>query len=282
MRNCAPLLRMVSTRVYFGGAEPVCGAAAAQFGPDHMPLRDSEAIVLRTYPLGDADRLVSLYTRAYGRLRGVAQGARRPKSRFGAALEPLTYLRVWFYEKETRDLVRIRQCEILESFLEVQRDYRAGLAMALAAEITDVVLPEREPQDPAFRLLLHTVRGIRSVKRPELALGYFLVWTMRLAGWLPELDRCAACRREAAREPFYWSASVPGLYCGQCRRVGMHALSAETLSAARRMLTAPLAQIAADANSPRVIPEFEAYFLDMIEHHAERRLAARRFYEETR
>jgi len=248
-----------------------------------MPLRDSEAIVLRTYPLGDADRLVSLLTRSFGRLHGVAQGARRPKSRFGAALEPLTYLRVWYYEKETRELVRLRQCEILESFLDVQQDYRCGLALALAAEITELVLPEREPQDSAFRLLLHVARGIKQARAAGLALGYFLVWTMRLAGWLPELDRCTACRREASQQPLYWSRSVVGLYCAQCRRLGMLPLAPETLSAARRMLSAPLGELAAaGANSPRVSPEFEAYFLDMIEHHTEKRLASRRLYEETR
>jgi len=257
--------------------------AARRRAGHSMPLRDSEAIVLRTYPLGDADRLVSLLTRAYGRLRGVAQGARRPKSRYGASLEPLTYLRVWFYEKETRELVRLGQCELLESFLDVQQDYRCGLALALAAEITELVLPEREPQDSAFRLLLHVARGIKQTRRAELALGYFLVWTMRLAGWLPELDRCAACRREAGREPLCWSRSATGLYCAQCRRLGMVPLSPETLSAARRMLTAPLGQLAAAGeNSPHVSPEFEAYFLDMMEHHAEKRLAARRLYEETR
>ncbi|HKO04668.1 MAG TPA: DNA repair protein RecO [Candidatus Acidoferrales bacterium] len=248
-----------------------------------MPLRDSEAIVLRTYPLGDADRLVSLLTRAYGRLRGVAQGARRPKSRYGASLEPLTYLRVWFYEKETRELVRLGQCEIIESFLDVQQDYRSGLALALAAEITELVLPEREPQDSAFRLLLHVVRGIKQARRADLALGYFLVWTMRLAGWLPELDRCSSCRREAGQQTLFWSRSATGLYCAQCRRLGMVPLSLETLSAARRMLAAPLGELAAaGANSPRVTAEFEAYFLDMIEHHAEKRLTSRRFYEETR
>jgi DNA repair protein RecO (recombination protein O) len=269
-----------------------------------MPLRDSEAIILRTYPLGDADRLVSLLTRAHGRLRGVAQGARRPKSRFGASLEPLTYLRLWFYERENRDLVRIRQCEIIESFLGVQQDYRCGLALSLAAEISEAVLPEREPQDAAFRLLLHVARGIRQTGRADLSLGYFLVWTIRLAGWLPDLDRCSSCGRSgshgqrlpdrgpvpsvtppsqpSAQEPLYWSASQPGLYCGQCRHPGMHTLSSETLSSARRILAASLSQLAADANSPRVSPEFEAYFLDMIEHHIERRLAARRLYEETR
>lgn len=247
-----------------------------------MPLHDSEAIVLRTYPLGDADRLVSLLTRTYGRLRGVAQGARRPKSRFGAALEPLTYLRVFYYERETRELVRIRQCDIFESFLDAHQDYRSSLALSLVAEITEAVLPEREPQDAAFRLLLHVARGIRQTRQPDLALGYFLVWSMRLAGWLPDLDRCSGCRREAAAQPLYWSASQTGLYCALCRRPGMHTVSFDTLSAARRILSAPLGELAADANSPRITPEFEAYFLDMIEHHIERRLSSRRLYEETR
>jgi DNA repair protein RecO (recombination protein O) len=247
-----------------------------------MPLQDSEAIVLRTYPLGDADRLVSLLTRDHGRLRGVAQGARRPKSRFGASLEPLTYLRITYYERETRELIRISQCDILESFLDVQQDYRCGLAAALTAEITEAVLPEREAQDAAFRLLLHVARGLRQTRQAALPLGYFLVWTMRLAGWLPDLDCCSGCRREAARQPLYWSLSQPGLFCGLCRRPGMHTLSADTLAAARCILTAPLSQLAADANSPRITPEFEAYFLDMIEHQIERRLASRRLYEETR
>lgn len=249
-----------------------------------MPLHDSEAIVLRTYPLGDADRIVSFLTRGYGRLRGVAQGARRPKSRFGAALEPLTYLRLWFYERETRDLVRIGQCEILESFLDVHSDYRCSVVMSLVAEITDAVLPEREPQDAAFRLLLHVARGIRETRQASLALGYFLVWTLRLAGWLPDLEHCAGSHGEgfSDRGPSFWSASHHGLFCAQCRRPGMHSLSPETLASARRMLTAPLNELARDANSPRVSPEFEAYFLDMIEHNIERRLASRRLYEETR
>jgi DNA repair protein RecO (recombination protein O) len=212
----------------------------------------------------------------------VAQGARRPKSRYGASLEPLTHLRVWFYEKETRDLVRIGQCEIIESFLDVQNDYRSGLAISLAAEITEAMLPEREQQDPAFRLLLHVSRGFRDPKARGLALAYFLVWTLRLGGWLPELDRCTNCRRDAAGEPLYGTAFGPGLVCAQCRKPGMQALSQETLSTARLMLSGSLEKIAAREKSPRVTPEFEAYFLDMIEHQADKRLAARRLYEETR
>ncbi|HUK52171.1 MAG TPA: DNA repair protein RecO [Candidatus Binatia bacterium] len=249
-----------------------------------MPLRDSEAIVLRTYPLGDADRLVSLFTRAHGRLKGVAQGARRPKSRFGATLEPLTHLRVWFYERETRELVRIRQCELVESFLDVQQDYRAGLALALMAEITEAVIPEREAQDSAFRLLLHVAHNLK--QNPgglaDLSLAYFLVWTMRLAGWLPDLDRCAGCGRDTSAQTVYWSTSVPGLHCAKCRRLGMKSLAPETTAAARRMLGGPIGQIAAESNPHQVTPEFVGYFLDLIEYYAERRLSARRMFEETR
>jgi DNA repair protein RecO (recombination protein O) len=113
-----------------------------------------------------------------------------------------------------------------------------------------------------------------------LALGYFLVWTIRLAGWLPELDRCADCRRPAGDERLYWSLGLPGLYCAQCRRPGMHALSAVTLAAARRMLGAPLHQLAEEENPPVVSREFLAYFLGLIERHTERKLATRRLIEE--
>jgi DNA repair protein RecO (recombination protein O) len=70
-----------------------------------MPIRESEALVLHSYPLGEADRLVSFLSRNMGRVRGVAAGARRTKSRFGSTLERLSYIRIWFFERETRDLV---------------------------------------------------------------------------------------------------------------------------------------------------------------------------------
>ena len=100
-----------------------------------MPLKESEAIILRSYPLGEGDRLVSFLSRSTGRLRGVARGARRPKSRFGSTLEPLSHIRIWFYERETRDLVRINQCELIRSFLATQRDYAAGLGLKRADQL---------------------------------------------------------------------------------------------------------------------------------------------------
>ena len=80
-----------------------------------MPLLESDAIILKTYPLGEADRIVAFFSREHGKVRGVANGARKMKNRFGASLEPLTHARIQFFEKENRDLVRIQSAEILDS-----------------------------------------------------------------------------------------------------------------------------------------------------------------------
>jgi DNA repair protein RecO (recombination protein O) len=87
-----------------------------------MPVHESEAIILQSYALGEADRLVSFLSRTMGRMRGVAAGARKPKSRFGSTLERLSHVRIWYFERETRELVRISQCEMIESFLDALGD----------------------------------------------------------------------------------------------------------------------------------------------------------------
>jgi len=244
-----------------------------------MPLRESEAIVLRSYPLGEADRLVSFLSRSVGRLRGVARGARRPRSRFGSTLEPLSHIRIWFFERETRELVRINQSELIESFLEVQRDYAAGVALALVSEVTEAVLPEREPADAAFRLVLVTARALRQIAKVALPLAYFNLWTVRLGGWLPPLDRCARCGRELGGQTAYGSAMHAGLACRECRQPGMRAISVEGLALARRMLAEKLEQLAEQDWPTAPLNELNAYLLDLIEHQIERKLASRKLLE---
>ena len=244
-----------------------------------MPLRESEAIVLRSFPLGEADRLVSFLGRTTGRLRGVARGARRPKSRFGSTLEPLSHIRIWFYERETRELVRINQCELIESFLEAQRDYSVGLALALVSEVTEAVLPEREPADASFRLVLLTARAIQQQGRSGLPLAYFNLWTVRLGGWLPPLDRCSRCGRELGAEGAFGSPFQPGLACSDCRLPAMRAISAPGLALARRMLAEKLDRLTEQDWPAAPLDELNAYLLDLIEHQIERKLHARRLLE---
>src|SRR6516164_812840 len=112
-----------------------------------MPLKQSEAIVLRTYPLRESDLLVTLFTRAEGKLKGVARAAKKSKRRFGGALEPLTLVRVYYDEREGQELVRLDSCDILESPLSQTVDYARIVALEHVAEMLDELLPDREAND---------------------------------------------------------------------------------------------------------------------------------------
>jgi DNA repair protein RecO (recombination protein O) len=244
-----------------------------------MPERETEAIILRCYPLGEADRLVSFLGRTTGRLRGVATGARRPKSRFGSTLEPLSHIRMWFYERETRELVRIQQCELIQSFLEVQRDYNLSLGLAAVSEIAEGLLPEREPAEAAFRLVLVTAREIGRHARIALPLAYFNLWMMRLGGWLPQLDRCAGCGRGLGAEAAYASPFFSGLACANCRTAGMRGMSGPGLALARRMLAEKLERLAEEEWPASQVGELNGYLFDLVEHHLERKLTTRRLID---
>jgi DNA repair protein RecO (recombination protein O) len=244
-----------------------------------MPVRESEAIVLQSYPMGEGDRLVSFFSRSMGRVRGVAAGARRTKSRFGSTLERLSHVRIWYFEREGRDLVRINQCELMESFLDAFRDYASSVALALICEITETVLPDREPSDAAFRLLLLSAQTIKRTAKVDLALAYFSIWMMRLGGWLPALDHCGRCGKELGAAPAFVSPGQAGLICADCKLPGMRPLPATAIAAGRRMLAGRLEQLTTESWTASPLRDLNNYLLDLIEHHIERKLVARRMLE---
>lgn len=244
-----------------------------------MPLKESEAIVLRTYPLGEGDRLVSFLDRQAGRVRGVARGARLTKNRFGSTLEILAYIRIWYFERETRELVRINQCELIESFMDVQRDYFSAVAMALVSEITDSVLGEREAADAQFRLILLTARAIRTHGPSPAVMAYFCLWTARLSGWLGSLDRCSRCGRALKNETAFHSPSHAEIVCADCREDWMKPISKEALSIGRTILTGTLERFLKEKPQTKSASEILSYALDVLEHHIEKKLISRETFE---
>ena len=130
-----------------------------------MPARVSEALVLRTYPLQEADLVVSFLTRDQGKLRGVAKRARRPKSAFGAGLERLSHVRMAYFQRETRELVNLDSCELIRSQFGLVSDYWAGVALDYFAEVTEQLLPPAEPNEKFFRLLLAVLDSLATAAR---------------------------------------------------------------------------------------------------------------------
>src|SRR5437899_7860301 len=119
-----------------------------------MAIKESEALVLRTYPFREPDLLVTLFTRVEGKVRGVARAAKKSRRRFGGALEPLTYIKVAYEDRERQELARLDACEVLESPLTTEVSYPRAVALGHVAELLDELLPDREANDAVFRLAL--------------------------------------------------------------------------------------------------------------------------------
>src|SRR2546428_2696701 len=159
-----------------------------------MPARVSEAIVLRTYPLKEADLVVSFLTRDQGKLRGVARRARRPKGGFGASLERLSHGNIFYFQRETRELVNLDACELIHSHFGLHGDYTVSVALDFIAEVSEQFLPPAEVNEKFFRLLLTVLEHLReSAQNLWRAVTYFSLWVVRLAGVLPAVDVCVGC-----------------------------------------------------------------------------------------
>jgi DNA repair protein RecO (recombination protein O) len=244
-----------------------------------MPARETEAIILKTFPLGEADRLVSFFGRSSGRVRGVAAGARRLKNRYGSTLEILSHVQLWYVEKETRELVRIQQAEPLESFHKAQSDYGLSTGLAVVSEVSELVLPEHEVSESMFRLILLTVREVERTGDWTLPLSYFAFWTVRLGGWLPRFDRCADCDARFGLQTVFYDAHQAGLFCEKCRRTGMRPLHQEARVVAERFTGERLDRIAPDKLMQASARELREASLTWIEHNVEKRLATRGLLE---
>ena len=246
-----------------------------------MPARETEAIILKTFPLGEADRLVSFFGRSSGRVRGVAAGARRLKNRYGSTLEVLSHVQLWYVEKETRDLVRIQQAEPLDCFHKAQSDYGLSTGLAVVSEVSELVLPEHEVSESMFRLILMTAREIERTGDWTLPLSYFAFWTVRLGGWLPRFDRCTSCGASLGSHPAFYDALEPGLFCEKCRRTGMKPLQHESRLLGERFASERLDRMAFGKpveGSARALREAS---LTWIETSIERRLPTRKLLETT-
>jgi DNA repair protein RecO (recombination protein O) len=206
-----------------------------------VPQREAEAIVLRSHALGESDRIVTFLARGQGKVRGVAKGARRSKRRFGANLELLSRVRLVWFEKERQELGRIESAELLEAFYDLQADPERGAVLACLAEVTDAFAREAQEDDAFFRLLLAVLRAVRDGLDLDWAARYFEIWTLRLHGVIPDLERCGGCGSETAAAGARYLRAEGTIACGRCgaRRPGEMVLPVETLKAAAEIVRRP-------------------------------------------
>ena len=236
-----------------------------------MALKESEAIVLRTYPLRESDLLVTLFTRMEGKVKGVARAAMKSRRRFGGALEPLTYVRASYDERERQELVRLDSCEVIESPMSSEVSYSRAAALAHVAELLDELLPDREASDAVFRLSLAVLQEMRG---PVLwmPLTYFELWMTRLMGFLPEFSECAVCGRALDGTRAYWHALADGLVCGDDKRLASSEMSPESRKVAPQMLRSRVAEFAGTEWPKALCADMRKFLIQILERHIEKKL----------
>jgi DNA repair protein RecO (recombination protein O) len=158
-----------------------------------MPIHETEAVVLRHYSLSEADCIIVLFAPELGKVRAVARGVKRPKSRFAGSLEPLNHIRLQFYCKEGSELAQIRQADTIHSYLGRNPSVRHLYVFTYWAEIVQEFVEDNSPNPLLFRLLLSVLNAGEMQVPTQSLVRYFEIWALRLSGLLPKYDTCSKC-----------------------------------------------------------------------------------------
>ena len=181
-----------------------------------MALFETEALILRSYNLAEADKIVVCLSRSSGLIRGVAKGCRKLKNRFGAALEPFTLINLTYYEKENQELVSFRQVEILKSHFNLSSNASILTGFAYMGDLLIDFSPPHQANDNLFRMALACLEAAAETPSDlDVVLRYFEVWLLKLEGFLPDLRVCANCQKQFDDETIYLGPDL-SLRCLQC------------------------------------------------------------------
>jgi DNA repair protein RecO (recombination protein O) len=232
-----------------------------------VPVYRDEAVVLRTHKLGEADRIVTLLTRAHGKVRAVAKGVRRTASKFGARLEPFMVADVQLYEGRSLDV--ITQAESLGSYgADIAVDYASYTAANAIVETADK-LTESEPSLQQYLLLVGALRSLaRRDHGATLTLDSYLLRALSLAGWAPSFLDCARCGRTGAHSAVV--VQLGGIVCDDCSPSGSPRLDAETVRLLGALLTGDWAY--ADGSGERIRSQASGIVAAYTQWHLERGL----------
>ena len=184
-----------------------------------MSLFETEGIILKTYGLSEADKIVLFLTEKQGLVRGVAKGAKRLKSRFGGGLEPFTIVQVSYFQKEDRELVSISQLELVKSYFEIVSEPQILQNFSYLVELIIEFAPPHDPNEKLYRMVKVCLEN--AANSPEflnVITLYFEFWLLRLCGYLPNWDICDICKRQFTSNETTFLQTDFHLFCTHCRK----------------------------------------------------------------
>lgn len=181
-----------------------------------MPLLESESIILKTYALAEADRIVVFFTREFGLVRGVAKGAKRLNSKFGSTLEPFSVVNIEFFQKDDRELVSIQNAEMLRSVFGQAGDPDFLDTFSYIGDLLIAFSPPHDADETLYRMVSACIDSAAADGASLLDYRvYFELWLLRLGGYLPDWKHCNECRKPLDGVPAYVTGGIL-LTCEDC------------------------------------------------------------------
>ncbi len=240
-----------------------------------MPPFATDALVLRTYKLGESSKVVVLLTRDRGKLRAVAKGVRSPRARAQSALEPLSEVRVSLYGRQGAELFRLGACELIRSaYRALTRGLEESLTLSYVAELLDAFSPEGAAEDAVYRLARAVLGAAEGGAASPVLARYTEAWLLRLHGLYPPIDRCASCASLLPAGDLRYHAVARGFLCEDCG-----AVSGPVLSSSTRAFLVELFRRPPEGMAGLLPPEpalLESFQRTLVSAHLERELRAPR------
>ncbi len=184
-----------------------------------MPLIETEGLVIKSYNLVEADRIVVLLTRDHGVIRGVAKGAKRLKSKFGSGLEPFSVVRLTYFQKDAVELVSIQGAELVRSYFAAASDPDFLQKFSYLGDLLAAFSPPHDPNETLYRMARACLEATGNEASDLASIGlYFELWILRLSGYLPDWSRCDECKRVLEEAESADVRSNFHLICAHCRK----------------------------------------------------------------
>jgi DNA repair protein RecO (recombination protein O) len=245
-----------------------------------MPVHEAEAIVLRQYSLSDSDRIIVMITRELGKIRATAPGVKKPKSHLGACLEPLSRIHLEYYFREGKDLVQIRQAELIHSYLGKNPSFEKICVFSYFAEIVNEIVQDNQSNSLLYRLLLSSLDSGEKLTKFLPLVRYFEIWCLKLSGLFPNYAYCSNCGKCVKDEGFFaWLEEGRSRCraCAQGRGLWVGKEAADALEAIARFSPS---QFGSRPLAKEATQELERLSQRLLELHLEKRLRSFRIMAE--
>lgn len=247
-----------------------------------MPIYKTQAIVLHSLPYGEGDKIVTLYTQDFGKIKGIAKGAKRSRRRFGNTLEICAHISLSFFEKESAGLVRLSHGELISPFQGLRESIQKLGKASYLIELVNELTAERIPNRQIFTLLVTTLSLIDKGSLREELIRIFEMRILALSGYRPFLDYCLRCKKNLSKEGGFFSPEEGGTICPLCaqnfsRLVPVSLGTIKTLLLAQNL---PLNKISRLTFTPQSLRESEILLSLFLEQYLRKELKSKKFFEQ--